>query len=277
MLQALGEGDLTAMHRTRVASRRLREILPILELPSETALRLGRRLKAVTVELGEVRELGVLVRLVVELQNSGQFDARVLRRVEHALAASHVASRDRLFTRLPVEDIERLARKLAKLGKTLRDQKPSRGWQWAIDARVNRRAADLEAALDAAGPIYLQERIHRVRITLKKFRYAIEISADVAGLKRSADSKTLKRHQDTLGRLHDMQILIDRIRGLQPALAAPDAAAWRKIDGVILGLEDECRRLHAKFVRQQPEIRAIAEKAIRATGSAPKARRAVAS
>src|SRR2546430_8912482 len=47
---------------------------------------------------------------------------------------------------------------------------------WAIDARVNRRAASVLGALDTAGSIYLQERLHDVRIALKKFRYALEIS-----------------------------------------------------------------------------------------------------
>jgi hypothetical protein len=42
-------------------------------------------------------------------------------------------------------------------------------------------------------------------------------------------------------------------------------------------LEDECRRLHARFVRQKTEIHAICERASRATGMAPKARRAAAS
>src|SRR5712672_2187888 len=133
MLQALGEGDLLAMHRTRVASRRLREILPVLELESTIAARLGRRLKTVTVELGSVRELGVLIALVAELQNSGQFDAKVLRRIGNALATRHAQARERLLERLPVRDIERLARKLEKAGRALRDRKPSRGWQWAID------------------------------------------------------------------------------------------------------------------------------------------------
>src|SRR5436853_4379629 len=203
MLQALGEGDLLAMHRTRVASRRLREILPILELDATMAARLGRRLKTVTVELGSVRELGVLVTLVAELQNSGQFDSKVLRRVRDAIAARHLQARERLLERLPVRDIERLARKLEKAGRELRDGKPSRGWQWAIDARVNRRGAGVLRALDTAGSIYLQERLHDVRITLKKFRYALEISFEAAGIKPSPDIKLLKRYQDTLGRLHD--------------------------------------------------------------------------
>src|ERR1043166_5223437 len=81
MLHALGEGDLLATHRTRVASRRLREILPLLELDSAVAERLVRRLKTVTVELGGVREIGVLINLVAELQDSGQYDAQAMRRL----------------------------------------------------------------------------------------------------------------------------------------------------------------------------------------------------
>src|SRR3954470_5545191 len=97
MLQALGEGDLLAMHRTRVASRRLREIVPILELDAPVAARLGRRLKTVTVELGSVRELGVLVALVAELQDSGQFDVKTLRRIGNAIATAFAEARKRLL------------------------------------------------------------------------------------------------------------------------------------------------------------------------------------
>ncbi len=271
MLHALGEGDLVAMHRTRVASRRLREILPVLELDADEARALGRRLKRVTVELGTVRELGVLVHLLAELQDSGQFDAATLRRIARAIAEAHAAARDRLAARLPVADVERLARKLGKVARDLRDDKPSRGWFWAIEARVNRRGSTLLRALDAAGAIYLQERLHDVRIALKKFRYAVEISCEAAGAAPTPDIKALKRHQDTLGRLHDLQILIDRIRELQPAIARPDGVLWRKIDQAVVTLEDDCRRLHAKFVRQHEELRTICERLTQT------ARRAIAS
>jgi len=275
MLQGLAEGQLLAMHRTRVASRRLREILPILELESSDAIRLGKRLKKVTVELGVVRESGILLKLVDELQRSGRFDAQVMRRVHSALAEQYAQARGRLAERLPVSDVERLARKLAKVARALRDRKPSRGWLWAIEARVNRRAAAVLEAVDAAGSIYLQERLHDVRIALKKFRYALEISCEASGLKPTPDIRTLKKCQDTLGRLHDLQLLVNRVRELQPATTPHDLTMWRKIDAFVNALEDECRRLHAKYLRQQPQIRQIAERATRATEQS--SRRAMAS
>jgi CHAD domain-containing protein len=277
MLPELAEGELSAMHRTRVASRRLREIVPILELEPGVGERLGRRLKTVTVELGIVRELGVLLKLVGKLHDTGQFDAQVLRRISSRLADAYSQARERLEERLPVDEVERVAKKLAKIGRDLRDRKPSRAWMWAIDARVHRRATAVLGALDAAGSIYLQERLHDVRIALKKFRYALEISCEAAGLEPSADIRTLKKYQDTLGRMHDLQVLLDRIREIQPSIAPQELAVWRKIDAIVNALEDECRRLHAKFLRQQPAIREIADRVTRVTAGTPRARRAIAS
>jgi CHAD domain-containing protein len=56
------------------------------------------------------------------------------------------------------------------------DTRPgTRGWQWALGARVARRASALRAAIDTAGG--WSERLHKVRIALKKLRYAVELSA----------------------------------------------------------------------------------------------------
>src|SRR4029077_2898796 len=64
MLHGLADGDVRALHRTRVAARRLREILPVLELDPDVARRLGRRLRKVTERLGVVLELDVLASLI---------------------------------------------------------------------------------------------------------------------------------------------------------------------------------------------------------------------
>ena len=275
LLHALGEGDVRALHRTRVASRRLREILPVLQLDAEVANRLGRRLKKVTGRLGAVRELDVLVELTAELQGSGAHDPQALRRVASVMSNERLRTRNRLSAKLPTGELERIARKLEKIAGDLHDRKPSRGWRWAVDARVSRRAATVVRALDEAGSMYLPARLHHVRIALKKFRYALEVAGEAAGEKPSPDLKELKRRQDTLGRLHDLQVLVDRVREIQTSLAT-DVTMWRKIDLLTASLEDECRRLHAKFLHQQSGVRAICDRASRAAGAAPQARRAMA-
>lgn len=276
MLHGLGDGDVRALHRTRVASRRLREILPVLQLEAEVADRLGRRLKKVTGRLGEVRELDVLAGLTAELQESGEHDPQALRRVASVIAAERLRVRDRLCAKLPTAELERIARKLEKIAAGLHDRKPSRGWQWAVEARVSRRAETVTKALAAAGSLYMPERLHAVRIALKKLRYAVEVAGEAAGVKTLSDLKTLKRQQDILGRLHDVQVLIEHVRQMQGALAQPDATMWRKIDALLASLENDCRRLHAKFMHQRDGIRAICDRVSRATGAAPQARRALA-
>ena len=47
--------------------------------------------------------------------------------------------------------------------------------------RVARRAASLKAAIDEAGAVYLPERLHAVRIAVKKLRYAVELEHEIAG------------------------------------------------------------------------------------------------
>jgi hypothetical protein len=48
------------------------------------------------------------------------------------------------------------------------------------------------------------------------------------------------------------------------------------MDVLMMSLENDCRRLHAKFLHREAKLRAICERVARARGAAP-ARRAVAS
>jgi len=260
MLHGFAEGDVRALHRTGVASRRLREILPVLELEPDVARRLGKRLRKVTERLGVVRELDVLTLLIEELHDSDKFDSATLARLATAIAEARSRARDRLFAKLPTGELRRIATKLGKVASDLRDhRKPSRGWQWAVEARLTHRATVLKHALIEAGALYLPERLHAVRIALKKLRYALEVAVDATGVAAAGDLRTLKRGQEILGRLHDVQILIDRVRQIQASMEPPDVSKWRNIDVLIIGLENDCRRLHARFMRHQATVRAVCD------------------
>jgi CHAD domain-containing protein len=277
MLHGLAEGDVRALHRTRVASRRLREILPVLELDPDVARRLVRRLRKVTERLGVVRELDVLTSLIEELHESGKYDSATLARLAASIAEARARARDRLFAKLPTGELRRIANKLKKVAGDLRDhKKSSRGWRWAVEARLTHRATVLKHAMIEAGALYLPERLHAVRIALKKLRYALEVAAEAAGTPSANDLRTLKRGQDILGRLHDLQILIDRARELQASVDPPDVMLWRRIDALTTALENDCRRLHARFMRQQAAVRAVCDRVNRLKG-VTSARRAAAS
>ncbi len=69
--------------------------------------------------------------------------------------------------------------------------------------------------------------IHHVRVAFKKFRYMIEtIQPLLAGYPADCLER-MHDYQDSMGRVHDLTVLLDRIRAFQQALpeTAPEAAS----------------------------------------------------
>ena len=266
VLNSVEQGDVRGLHRARVASRRLRELLPMLQLDADRVHKLGRRLKKVTTRLGTVRELDVLLLLVDEQHVSGRSRSSALGRVGISVAKDRDDARKRLATRLPVAGMRRLAEKLDRVADQLRIAEGSsslaaaRHWRLAIDAQVASRAARLSAAMADAGAMFLPERLHTVRIAMKKLRYAVELSAEISGVKRGTGLNALKRGQDLLGRLHDLQVLIERVRQVQASLTPPNLTVWRDLDALGLSLENDCRLLHARYMRSREALVALADK-----------------
>ena len=111
--------------------------------------------------------------------------------------------------------------------------------------------------------MYLPERLHNVRLAIKKMRYAVELGADASGARREPDLRALTRGQEILGRMLDLQMLIDRVRDVQAALTPPSLGVWRDLDAVIESLDDDCRRLHARYMRARVALLAIADRHVR--------------
>ena len=266
MLHGVEAGEPRAIHRTRVATRRLRELLPVLQLDGRTARKLGRRLRRITRRLGAIRELDVLLDVMEELQKSRRYPSHVLGRITGDIRTARNSAREDVIGKPLVSELQRVGRKLEAAAGELKDGESKhgehklsggRGWYWAIDARVARRATTLSKAVEDAGALYLPERLHVVRIALKKLRYAVEVAGEATGADRAADLRALKRGQDLLGRLHDFQVLIDRVRRVQASLDPPDAAVSRHLDHLVVGLEQQCRHLHARYVRERGALAAI--------------------
>src|SRR5581483_9005389 len=172
-VRGMAKGDVHALHRARVESRRLRELIPVLPLDADVARKLNRRLRKVTARLGTVRELDVLLHLIDELHEARRPHSDPLARVAVAVARRRDKARERLLDRMPIDELERHARKLRNLIDEIKTASPRqvKAARWAIDARIARRASRLDHALLEAGAVYLPERLHAVRIAVKKLRY----------------------------------------------------------------------------------------------------------
>jgi CHAD domain-containing protein len=249
-------------------------LLPLLELDVDLTRKLTRRLRKVTKQLGNVRELDVLIHLIQELVESGRCSPTALKHLGARAAHARDTARERVSTKLPTAKLERLALKLERVSEGLESVKiksgdrrasgPGRAWLWALEARVARRAALGRAAIETAGAVYAPEPLHRARIALKKLRYAAEMAAEVrpggAATQTAADIVALKAAQDLLGRLHDLEVLLVRGREAQAALSPPDLTAWRDLSVLVHAVEDDCRKLHARYMRDRTELIAIASR-----------------
>jgi CHAD domain-containing protein len=256
-LPAVLQHDAEALHRTRVASRRLREVLPVIEAPSrggDAPAGKGRgRVRRLTRALGGVRELDVALALLEELSSS-ESELAVTTAIVRTEIQRERAVRYAEMIR-SVEDIKpaRIARDLASLAED--PGAPSGAEQHRrLRDRLLRRAKRLEATIDEAGALYAFDRLHAVRIAAKKLRYVLELVQEMTRVGTRRLVGRLKQAQDLLGRLHDLEVLAGHVRraaglpGMPPGGVAP-----------LLALIDrETRELHAEYLRLVPEIRTVA-------------------
>ena len=274
-LHGVETGELRALRRARVASRRLRELIPVLQLGAALTRKLARRLRRVRRRLGTVRELDVLLLVIQELEKSGGYPQVALARIAGEIRDARRAAWPKQAGKRAAVELKQVARSLGRVARKLEPgdaaRQPGRTWRWVIDARVARRASHLKAVIEEAGAMYSPRRLHTVRIALKKLRYSVELAADASGRPAKADLQALKRGQDVLGRMHDLQVLIDRVRRLQASLLPPDLTEGRDLDTLLISLESTCRRLHARYIRDWATLVAICQRSAQkaAAGSRP--------
>jgi CHAD domain-containing protein len=264
------ETDVEPLHRMRVASRRLREVLPVLGLDAGITRTLVRRLKKVTKQLGGIRELDVLMLTIRELGRDARYSSTALELLGGAVEEARVGARGRLRTKLPAAKLQRLVCRLERaVDRNARDVKRSHarsthrlepGWVWALDARATRRACRLRSTIETAGTMYLPVRLHDVRVALKKFRYSLELMSEVRRQRAASQIAALKMAQDLLGRLHDLEMLIECVRREQLSPSLPALMVWRDLGSLVSAVEDECRSLHARYMQQRSRLLAIADR-----------------
>jgi CHAD domain-containing protein len=244
-------GNAAALHRARVASRRLREALPV----SGAGVNGGRRkrvrrlVRRLTRALGTVRELEERAD-AEDAQGSAIDRARGLVRLERQ------ARREDMLRRLSRINPEKLQRRLADFITAVKAA-PIDAWRRALAARLVHRSRRLEQAITRAGSMYAPDTLHAVRIAAKKLRYALELAAESGIAEARPHVTTVKRAQTALGRLQDLQVVLRQVdrasaeRGLDPSSRAGLATLARS-------LEEDARRAHGRYLRFAPRLTSAA-------------------
>ena len=247
-------GEADPLHDARVATRRLRELLPICagEVPRGAVPRARRRARRIGRTFGGVREIDVTLDLVASLPEE-RLPATGAGRLRHHLTEERESRRRNLLARVSAAQLRKLARDVSELVKIL-DAQPSTGaWALALAARIRQHAERVRGAVAEAGSLYASERVHEVRIAAKKLRYALEIAGAASEIETAPAAAKLKSVQDTLGRLHDLEVLQGLIRAMPIPHGRPPQWA-EQLDGLRADLAADCCRLHADFVAAQPAL-----------------------
>ncbi len=259
-------GDDVGVHQARVASRRLREAVPVLTdgLDGSRRGKARRKIRRLTRALGTVRELDVTLKLLEEMGEKPGVSRPALVDVRAHVIEERERRRAMMHERLDTVNADKLAKRLASVRLALLAPTPGHNWRAALASRIAKRARRLDRAIEQAGQIYAPEALHQVRIAAKKLRYAVEIASESGAAPAAATVRTLKRVQDALGRLHDLQVLQHHVA----AVAAAPRTAQRETPDVglsVLGrrIEDECRHLHGRYIAMLPLLRDALETARR--------------
>ena len=263
-LPGLLDGCVDSIHDARIATRRIREVLPLTHewRRRRDADHVSGRIREIGRSLGKARDADVRIELI------RYFEARL----PHA-AASLVLVRQRqererlLLTRKLVKRVEQLG-----VGEELACLSTGAAWQrrrffvamtgaWRHQLRqlIAERALAAAAALVHATGVYFPNRSHAARIAIKKFRYAVEIGAQTGLLADQPLLRTLKKAQQLLGELHDRQTLIDELT---------DAAGRPEVDAAQVALvvrmaEAEIGDLHPRVLARRAEVLDACQRALR--------------
>lgn len=254
------KGDVQAVHQARVATRRIREALPLVAR-GRAGKSLRKSVRKLTRVLGPVRELDVALLNLDQLRNSGELSDAAIGCLRQLVSEERQRLGSEMVKCICQYDLQKLQKKAVAAANrgpwTAGTRDPRRAAQ--AMGRAARRAVGLRAAMENAAGIYLPDRLHEVRIAVKKLRYALEIAQDLSGSRATARIRTLKRVQDLLGRMHDLEMLIARTRAIQSRAGAPDLKLSADLDRLVRRLENECRRLHVRYMNERKSLRAICD------------------
>ena len=124
----LGPSTVKDVHQARVASRRLREALPVLGAIADDAAidRARSRVRRITRALGPVRELDVTLLLLAELEAKGAAPKRAIARVRQAVVEERDKRRRTMLQEIKPSRLEKLRKRLVKVAAPETRREPTR-------------------------------------------------------------------------------------------------------------------------------------------------------
>ena len=233
---ALNPDDIKGVHNMRVATRRLRSALrDFEEVIDVLAKNLRKDLKKLSDSLGAVRDQDVAIAALEQFSTETD-DEKIRLGIENLIAERREirkkAFRD-LNKTLSPKNLKDLRSKLsASLNPTLKQRQLFSPLTIAEAGRkaIIARSTDL---FERGDVIYQPDRnnaLHKMRITAKRLRYAIELFAACLGKEVVPFAREGAKLQGHLGELHDCDLWIEdlgeRLKDRESGKNIREAEAW---------------------------------------------------
>lgn len=214
--------DIECLHRMRVASRRLRSLLPLFSdcLPPKQRTRWRKQLRRVTRALGDARDADVQIVCLQEALEACSDDRqrpgleRLLLRFQQqrqAMQAPLVSALKRLTSRRRINRMEMALRYLLATSQLYASPDSARHtYTRSRDAILRRLQTVLATAATIRGPQSGTE-LHATRITIKRLRYTLQAFAPLYPDTLNDAIRTARKLQDVLGNLHDCDVWVETL------------------------------------------------------------------
>lgn len=261
-------GDVTGVHQARVATRRLREVVPVVAADAELGRAARRAVRTVTRALGPVRELDVSRQLYASFTMTPPIGAGAHTALDRGLVTARATAMRTAARVLTPTRLQAVWTALDALAATAGPSRPE--IVAVVGGRVAGRAAALEAALSRLGTLYSAERLHAVRIAVKQLRYALEVAGELRTRATAADRRALRAAQDLLGQAHDLHVLGVLVRRAEARVVTRSRTAARDLRRLSRDIDGRCRALHGAFLGQRRSLAALAARVGRGPGVSPR-------
>src|SRR5262245_379898 len=244
------DGDVESINEARIATRRARSALTIVDGKGTERLELCRVLGRM---LGAVREVDITREIFHSLSTRLPSASCAIGMVSRRVEDERQQARRKLVKQL--DDLE-LKPLIALLGRSaFSPLKFWRDWRHSVIAETHARQQALQDAVERAPRLYMPNRLHRVRIATKKLRYTLEV-ADATGIRvDAAVMRDLRKAQDLLGRVHDIDVarrVVQRLDGT----AKPIASEVAILDAV---MGADCAAFHDKYLDRRERLLAASD------------------
>lgn len=238
--------DLEGVHQSRVAIRTLRSDLrtagPLLDRRAVKPLRC--ELDWLMSSLGEVRDLDVLLgRLRDDIERLGADDRTAAELVLEQACRDRAAAYERVRADLRSPRCAALLEETARIAADPPFKGPAARQPAAkvLPRLVRRPVRDLRREVSRQGRTPDDEGLHRIRIMVKRARYAAELASPAIGRKARRSARKLARVQNLLGEHNDACVAVLRLRDLGERTDQNGAWASGLLGGLAVARAAECR------------------------------------